>query len=72
MSKPAKPTFESQLETLEKIVTQLEKGDLTLDESLAQFEQGVKLTKDCQHMLTEAEQKVLILNEDNDQLEEFE
>ncbi len=64
-------TFESQIAALESIVEQLEQGDLPLNESLAQFEKGVKLTKDCQTMLVKAEQKVHMLN-DEQQLENFE
>jgi exodeoxyribonuclease VII small subunit len=71
MSKQNKPSFEEQLESLENIVNRLEDGDLSLDESLTQFEQGVKLTKDCQKILSQAEQKVMLLNENN-QLEKFE
>jgi len=72
MSSKKKPTFESQLEALEEIVNSLENGDLSLNDSLAQFEKGVKLTKDCQSMLNQAEQKVMLLSENNGQLEEFE
>ncbi len=72
MNANKKSTFESQLEALEEIVNHLEKGDLPLNDSLTQFEKGIKLTKDCQQMLNRAEQKVLLLNEDNDQLENFE
>ncbi|MCF6193428.1 MAG: exodeoxyribonuclease VII small subunit [Kangiellaceae bacterium] len=72
MSSKNKITFESQLEALEKIVDGLEKGDLSLDDSLSQFEEGVKLTKKCQNMLNEAEQKVLILSDDESELSEFE
>lgn len=71
MNNKKKPTFESQLEALEEIVSHLEQGDLPLDDSLAQFEKGVKLTKDCQKMLNQAEQKVMLLTDD-EQLEEFE
>ena len=46
---------------LEQIVEQLEGGDLSLEKSLAQFEKGVKLSRECQAALTEAEQKVQIL-----------
>ena len=67
-----KPTFESQIEALEAIVNHLEKGDLPLNESLTQFEKGIKLTKDCQDMLNQAEQKVSMLSENEDQLEDFE
>ena len=72
MNTSKKPTFESQLEALEEIVNHLEKGDLPLNDSLTQFEKGIKLTKDCQQMLNQAEQKVLLLSEDDDQLENFE
>jgi exodeoxyribonuclease VII small subunit len=71
MSNDKKNTFESQIAALETIVEQLEQGDLPLNESLAQFEKGVKLTKDCQTMLNKAEQKVHMLN-DEQQLENFE
>jgi len=54
-------TFESQLEALENIVQGLSDGDLTLEQSLNQFEQGVELTKECQKILNTAEQKVFIL-----------
>jgi len=72
MTDKKKPTFEEQLTALEEIVNHLEQGDLPLNESLSQFEKGVKLTKDCQNLLNKAEQKVQILSEDNQQLEEFE
>lgn len=71
MNNQTKPSFENQLEALEDIVNRLEQGELSLDESLTQFEKGVKLTKDCQKILSQAEQKVMLLNENN-QLEEFE
>jgi len=72
MNSKKKPTFESQIEALETIVNSLENGDLSLNDSLTQFEKGVKLTKDCQSMLNQAEQKVMLLSENNNQLEEFE
>ena len=53
--------LESSLEKLEKLVEQLESGDLSLEESLKHFEQGVKLTRECQATLKAAEQKVEIL-----------
>lgn len=55
------PTFESQLMALENIVQGLEDGELTLEQSLSQFEKGVELTKECQKILSSAEQKVSIL-----------
>jgi len=72
MTTSKKTTFESQLEALEEIVNNLEKGDLPLNDSLTQFEKGVKLTKECQNMLNKAEQKVMLLSEDEDQLKDFE
>ncbi|MBT77432.1 MAG: exodeoxyribonuclease VII small subunit [Gammaproteobacteria bacterium] len=49
------------MQDLEKVVEQLESGDLSLDKSLQQFEKGVKLSRDCQAALTDAEQKVQVL-----------
>jgi exodeoxyribonuclease VII small subunit len=67
---PAKKvTFEQQIESLEAIVEKLEDGDLSLEDSLAHYEKGIKLTKECQKLLDKAQQKVSILNEDN--LEDF-
>jgi exodeoxyribonuclease VII small subunit len=53
--------LEKTIGDLEALVEQLESGELTLDKSLEQFEKGVKLSRDCQAALTEAEQKVQIL-----------
>lgn len=58
--------FESQLEQLESIVEQLEDGDLSLEDSLKAFEKGVKLSRSCQKLLSDAEQKVTILMEDQE------
>ncbi len=55
--------FETALAELEALVEKMEQGDLTLDESLKQFERGVQLTRSCQQALQEAEQKVQILLE---------
>ena len=60
-SDPAAPDFEASLAELEAIVEKLEQGDLSLDDSLKQFERGVQLTRICQTALTQAEQKVEIL-----------
>jgi exodeoxyribonuclease VII small subunit len=59
----AEPTadFERSLAELEAIVDKLEEGDLSLDDSLRQFERGVQLTRACQGALKQAEQKVEIL-----------
>ena len=53
--------LEKSLEELETLVEQLESGDLSLEEALKHFERGVKLTRECQAALKEAEQKVEIL-----------
>ncbi len=65
-------TFEESISELEKIVSQLEGGDVTLDESLNLFEKGIKLSKSCQKMLDEAEKKVSVLltNEDGEIVKE--
>ena len=57
-------TFEEQIGELEEIVKKLENGDVSLDESLALFEQGIKLTKGCQKILDTAEKKVKVLMSD--------
>ena len=59
-------TFESSLKELERIVEQLEAGDLALERSLELFEQGVQLSRDCQKRLDEAERKVEILLKGSD------
>lgn len=60
--------LEAALKELERIVEDMEKGDLSLEEALKQFEKGVKLTKQCQQTLEKAEQKVKILIEKNQEL----
>ncbi|WP_031432933.1 exodeoxyribonuclease VII small subunit [Methylomarinum vadi] len=55
--------FENSMEELEQLVEQMEKGDISLEESLQSFERGIKLTRTCQKALQEAEQKVQILLE---------
>ncbi len=57
--------FEKSLQRLEKIVGRMESGELGLEESLAQFEQGIKLAKACQDTLANAELKVEKLIEQN-------
>ena len=69
MPKKEPASFEKSIVDLEKIVEQLESGKLTLEESLAQFEAGVALSRTCQKTLQEAEQKIKILN--NGQLDDY-
>ena len=53
--------FEASMDKLEKLVEKMEEGDLTLEESLKIFEEGVKLTRECQQALADAEQRVKLL-----------
>ena len=57
--------FEESLEKLEKLVERMEEGDLSLEESLKTFEEGIKLTRECQQALARAEQKVKLLIDEN-------
>jgi len=57
--------FEKSLQQLEKIVSQMESGEMGLEESLAQFEKGIKLAKSCQDTLANAELRVEQLIEKN-------
>jgi exodeoxyribonuclease VII small subunit len=59
-------TFETSLNELEKIVKQLEDGDLPLEESLTLFETGVKLSRECRERLTNAERRIQVLMKDAD------
>lgn len=67
-----KATFEQALNRLEEIVRKLESGDVSLDESIAIYQEGILLSKQCSDMLQEAEGKVLsIVNKEQDIIEEF-
>jgi exodeoxyribonuclease VII small subunit len=63
--KKTSPSFEDTLAELEQLVNRLERGDISLEESLQAFERGVNLTRSCQKALQEAEQKVQILIDKN-------
>jgi exodeoxyribonuclease VII small subunit len=65
MSNVKPKTFETSLEELERIVRELEQGELTLESSLELFEQGVKLSRECQDRLTQAERRIEILMRNN-------
>jgi exodeoxyribonuclease VII small subunit len=67
----ATKTFEQAIEKLEAIVHELEQGDLTLEETLKKFEEGMELSKFCTDKLNQAEQKLkkLVKTEDGFQLE---
>lgn len=59
--------FETALGNLEQLVMRMESGELSLEDSLQAFEQGIKLTRQCQQALSQAEQRVQILMEQNGQ-----
>ena len=66
--------LEKSLSKLEKIVDELEAGELPLETAMKKFEEGVKLTRTCQTFLKDAEQKVKILikkSKNNDELQYF-
>ncbi|WP_026069628.1 exodeoxyribonuclease VII small subunit [Legionella tunisiensis] len=63
MTKPIH--FEKTMIELEEIVMQLEKGELTLEDSLKQFEKGITLARRCQEVLSQAEQKIEMLTLSN-------
>jgi len=60
-TKDQKKTIEESLSDLEKLVAELENGELELDQALKKFEQGVKLSRECQKILEETEMKINIL-----------
>jgi len=59
-------SFESSLAELEKIVEHLESGDLSLEESLKLFENGVRLSRECRERLNDAERRIQVLMKDGD------
>ncbi|MBX3290919.1 MAG: exodeoxyribonuclease VII small subunit [Acidobacteria bacterium] len=59
-------TFEESLDQLEEIVRKLEEGDMPLEESLALFEKGVKLSRDCRDRLAKAERRIEVLLKETD------
>ena len=58
--------FESALSELELLITKMEENDLSLEESLKDFEKGISLTRICQSSLKDAEQRVRILTENDE------
>lgn len=58
MVKMPKKTFENAMKRLEEIVSELEKGDLTLEESIKVYEEGIELNKFCSAKLEETEKKI--------------
>lgn len=62
----AKLTFENAMKQLEQIVQELESGNLSLEDSIKKFEEGMKLSKFCSAKLDETEQKITLLLKDQD------
>lgn len=62
--------FEEAMKQLEEIVTVLEKGDLNLDESVKKFEEGMRISKECNKILENAEKRISILLENNGEIKE--
>lgn len=54
-------SFEEKMKKLEEIATELEKGDLDLDSSVSKFEEGMRISKECNEMLEKAEKKITML-----------
>ncbi len=68
-----KGVFEENLKELEQTVKKLEEGNVSLDEMLSLFENGIRLTKSCTAQLDEAEQKInILLKSENGELREVE
>lgn len=65
-----KDSFEDKMGQLEKIVNELEKGDMNLDDSLVKFEEGMKISKECNKILEDAEKKITILLEKDGKINE--
>lgn len=64
-------TFEEAIEKLENIVTELENGNLSLDESVKKFQNGINLSKHCNEILNKAEKEItLLLEKENGEVEE--
>lgn len=61
------PSFESAMIELEALVTKIETGNLSLEDSLKEFENGIKLSRVCQSALKDAEHRVKILSDDEEQ-----
>ncbi len=65
-----KNSFEDKIEELEKIVSEIEKGDLNLDDTVKKFEEGINISKECNKILEEAEKKITKLVKKDDNIEE--
>lgn len=72
MADKKEETFEEGLEKLNKIAEELEKGDLSLEDSVKKFEEGMKISKVCNEKLDKAESKITELVNDNGTMKEVE
>jgi len=63
-------SFEELIKKLEKITEELENGDLSLDETVNKFEEGIKISKQCSKTLEEAEKRITILLKEGDNIKE--
>lgn len=73
--KKSSPSFEEALQKLESLVEKMESGDISLEQSLEWFEEGIRLVKSCRKQMENAEQKVQSLIKDSEgklELEKFE
>lgn len=71
MAKKSKEkSFEELMENLEEITLKLEKEQISLDESVELFEEGMNISKECNKMLEDAEKRITVLIENKDGLEE--
>ena len=63
--------FEEAMKKLEQITAELEKGDLSLDESVKKFEEGIKISKECNKILEDSEKRInILINNDGNITEE--
>ena len=72
MSEKKEQTFESAVKDLEKIVNELESGELDLDKSIEKYTEAMKLSKECSNKLNEVSEKVNKILTENGNLEDFE
>lgn len=72
MNPTEEPTFEEALESLEKIVDKLEKGDVPLEKAIDYYQQGMKLSKVCGDKLKNVQKKMVQIMDEHGELEPFE
>ncbi|MGL6297971.1 MAG: exodeoxyribonuclease VII small subunit [Methanobacteriaceae archaeon] len=65
-------SFEEKLKELESVVSELEGGNLSLEESIVKFEEGMKLSKECNKILEGAEKRINVLTQSDNGIEEKE